>query len=233
MEVVISIAVVFVICLVFIGINIAKFISFKGQLMNEFGKYGVTFEAADQYYYRHRDKIHALNKLGVPINQIVEKHAGNILGRSATRGINKIEVQYSNSISAYEEEKHKKLIELLADKISFQIGPSGLSKQAEIRRKLLQNKYALGYMFGFTRAGLKDWGLFEENEEKSVETFKLVCISLFGVHSRELILKASEVKRNQQFSDGCAVGGQEFLDWGSSEDKDRQMPDSLRRSLSE
>jgi hypothetical protein len=61
----------------------------------------------------------------------------------------------------------------LAEKISFQIGPSRLSKQAEIRRNLLQNKYALGYMFGFTRAGLKDWGLFEESEEKSVETFKL------------------------------------------------------------
>lgn len=69
--------------LLYLGV---KFSNFRSQLMNEFGRRGISFEAADKIFDLAKDEINTLHHAGMPIDQIVDRYASSDVFGDTHRG---------------------------------------------------------------------------------------------------------------------------------------------------
>jgi hypothetical protein len=99
MQMIEIILVVVVIFVIFIVIQGSKFTNFKSNLMNEFGRHGISFQEADRIYTRNRDRIHVMQNEGMPIPEIVRT-----IMEDENSGLSDQDIE---TISAIKDKKYK------------------------------------------------------------------------------------------------------------------------------
>lgn len=195
-----------------------QFTIFKSKLMNEFGKRGVSFEKADDFFTENSKGINDLHHSGMPVDQIVARCLDDVNEIQAVSGTKSSGIGKNAGSKGGLKQVQKvtpsnhALVEFIAGMLGLQAmlfaNEDGTYPEGAL------DDWSIGYVAGASDAVLQKNGIGQDVNGFAVMT--LIFVEVFGLErGPDFFGKFMRLQqqRNQAVHDGMETGGRDVFGW--------------------